>query len=672
MAELKQALFNYLAQRHFDLMPSDVHDRFEEYEKNGSFIGNMKEWKARFDGHPLSGLNTTITDSADWKKLYHTLQQTFQAMDANRKHPYAYGSDYNAATRDFIERYFGDNSKTFTTDSATGPAEHVFMDFASWLELNKANLAVPLGDAGVFTPEYKYDDFIKDIRDKKYNTNKDGFRDKLETLIQYVRYYHVNKDPSHLPLASAGVPRGVPDMNFAGLSTDSKDWYTIPNEALHISQLKTDYAEIFDKLLTDATIRKHFLAVAKEPVKGVLETAIAKTDYENKESDDYLPPMPLDEKNLRQKIEKWKNDTYENHFRRFFDHNRGARKYYSRQSQNIMKALDKAGIKPTDGLDGIVGKKDDSKLRSVVNQDPTTLKHFEWFIKQMETIKSEIPDAYEGALRNGHQLRHVVMLLISKTKKEDMAKAKTALEVLSVAKYGLTCSRTLDGVREATKDMSIFSNKDLSWNKNEGIRFITGAMDKAAGLAIRGVGLAATGIHNFIQHRRTKIGNDISKYKNLNDAYKKWQTEDAKGLANLQASNAIHHVAANLANIAAGGGASGRVIANDTDLEAAQTDWALMAPGPARDNLETDIKLYKDMSDRQKHEDNWREENPDVMSELVAHWNLLETYGKTHSFLLGSMKIKRDKMFEKDSAGKTKAQNIAEAYYREFGTLRAA
>lgn len=670
MADLKTALFNYLAQRHFDLMSSDVHDRFEEYDKNGSFISNMKEWKARFEGHPLVGLDTTITDPADWKKLYHALQQTFQAMNANKKHPYAYGSDYNAATRDFIERYFGDNSRTFTTDSATGPAEHVFIDFATWLENHKANLEIPLKDASVFTPEYKYDDFIKDIRDKKYNTNKDGFRDKLEALIQYVRYYQLNPDPSQLPVASAGGL--VPDMNFAGLPTDPKDWYMIPDEAIHISQLQVDYAEIFDKLLTDATIRKNFLAVAKEPVKGVLETAIAKTDYENKESDDYLPPMPLDKKNLRQKIEKWKKDTYENHFRRFFDHNRGARKYYSRQSQNIMKALDKAGIKPTDGLDGIVGKKDDAKLRSVINQDPTTRKHFEWFIKQMETIKSEIPDAYEGAFRKGDQLRRVVMQLIANTKKEDMDKAKTALEILSVAKYGLTCSRTLEGVIKATKDMSIFSDKDLSWNKNEGIRFVTGAVDKTAGLAIRGLGLAATGIHNFIQHRRTKIGNDISKYKNLNDAYKKWQTEDATRLANLRASNAIHHIAAYLANLAAGGGASGRVIANDTDLEAAQTDWTLMAPGPARDNLETDIKLYKDMSDRQKHEDNWRKENPDFMSELVAHWNLLETYGKTHAFLLGSMKIKRDKMFEKDSAGKTKAQNIAEAYYKKFGNLRAA
>lgn len=705
MADLKTALFNYLAHKHFDLMQPDVHDRFEEYDKNGSLTSNMKEWKTMFEGKPLVGLTTSITDPDDWKKFYHALQQTFQEMDANKKHPYAYGSDYNGATKDFIEKYFGDNSKTFTASKATPDVDKLLKNLGAFLEAHKADLKPRFTTnlSYVFNSDMSYEKFYDILKKGKFNdTSK--YRDQIETVIQYITTfgprpgYPMEPDDDKWPsslgytMTGPGATVNLTDVTLQGLHNGAaapnpnldKDnpntWYEIPDEALHITLLQTDYAEIFDTILTDATVRKHFLAVAKEPVKSVLETAIAKTDYENKESDDYLPPMPFEKKNLRQRIEKWRNDTYENHLRRFTNPSRGTRLFFSEQSQNIMKGFDKAGIKPTDGLDGILSKKDDAKLKSVIDKDPTTRKHFEWFIKMMTTIKELLPGKYESALRNGADLREVVMLLISMTKKEDFSKAMTALEILSVAKYGLSSSRTLNNLREATKDMSILSDKNLSWNKNnEGIQFVTKAMDKTAGLAIRGLGLAATGIHNFIQHRRTKIGNNISNHKNLNDAYKKWQKEDATRLANLRTSNATHNVTANLVSLAAGLGASGRVIANEADLEAAQTDWALMGPGTVRDNLEKDIKLYKEMSARQKQEDDWREKNPDYMSKLAAHWNMLETVSITHAFTLGSMKLKRDAMFKDETRtinGKTvtqsHAKHIADAYYAKFGSLRTA
>jgi hypothetical protein len=712
MAELKPALFEYLAHRHFDLMPSDVHDRFEEYDSNGSLIGNMKEWKNRFEGKPLLDL---ALDPGDWEKLYDACQQTFQEMDDNKTHEYAYGSDYNGATKEFIGRWFGDNSKTFTKSKATSDTDTVLKNLGIFLENNprlKPYFSTHL--PSVFGDSTAYEKFYKDLKKGKFNDNFE-FRQKVQSVIEYIKAYGPQEGSDEEPDVSLW-PGGIGYSMVGGhvsidkpelqaihglgpaphLNPDPDKWYVIPDKNDHITQFKTDYKNIFDTLLTDATIRKHFLAKAKSPVQEVLETAIAKTDYENKESDDYLPPKPLDEQNWRQKITKWKDDTYENHFRRFFEHGRGTRKYFSQYTQNIMKGFDKAGIKPTDGLDGILSKKDDSKLRSAIDKDPTTRKHFDWFIKSMERIKKEMPDAFSAALSNGNQLREIVIRLISTTKPEDVEKAKTALEILSTAKYGLLCSRTFNKFRDATKNAKFLNDPGYSWMKkgDSATAFIANA---ANGLLTSGMNMlagTATVAYNFIQHRRTKISNDLKKHKNLNAAYKKWETEDAKRHADLIASNAAHNVAGTLTDLDNPARTPGvapydkyktTIQINNTTIEAIKTAIQTERDAGKTDTdplpgygftigeAQNDVDLFDDAYTRQRHEDKWREENPDVMSDLAAHWNLMESYMKTHALGLGSMKIKRDAMFEVEAInGKTHAVNVADAYRKKFGKLRAA
>ena len=705
MADLKNLVHDYLAQRHFDLMPADVKDRFDQYDKLGSFTGHMKTWSEKYVGSPLNGLETTITDANDWEELYDSCQKAFQGMDAAKTNSTGYGSPYNNPTKDFINEWFGDDdSKVFTDSKPTPHVKTVFKDLGKFLKDNRSVLKSRFENKlpSVFNENMKYDTFCKKLEDGDFDKDKDGFRDKIESVVNYITNYgpqrgsEVPPDDEYWPsgtpvgydMAGPPGPGGGPTVlltsaELTALYTppfdkdDPKKWYEIPDKAKRIGWFKTNaYKKIFDKLLTSSTIRTKFLEKTgyNSVIKDALESAIADTDYENKESDDYVPPDPVDVKNFPQKVKKWKNDTYENHFRRFFDHNRGARVFYSPFSQNIMKGLDKAGVKPTEGLDGIINKKDDPKLRGVVDSDRVTKKHFDWFVKTMGTIKEQIPDAYEGALRNGHQLRQVAMYIITIAAKEgEAAKAKTALEVLSVAKYGLTMSRTYESLKEATKDMKIFSDDQLSWNKNEGLKFVTGAIDKTLGLAIRGAGLAATTIHNFIQHRRTKIGNNIGKYKHLKGEYEQWAKNDADKRANLVTENAKRNVTLKLTTLAAGSGLSGRVIANDADLELAKTDLGLMPPGPAHDDLEKDIKLYEDASKRHKLEtdpDEWRKDNPDTIHDLIAYWDMLESYGKTHSFALGSMKVKRENFLENWKKKTSEAQITADDYIKNFGSLR--
>ncbi len=703
-------------------MPADVADRFKEYQKISSFNGHMSTWNTKYFGQTIQTLNTTITDPDDWTKVYRSCQRAMQAMYENKNHSVGIGSDYNPATKGFIDKWCGPNSyKTFPLSTArTSPPNNVkatFNHLHAFLSAHTRELKP------IFTKQISdvfgdttYEKFLSDLQSGEYDKNPD-FRKKVKSVIDYIQWKgpkegspeapDVSDWPPNVGYNMAGAPAAVAVTDPAlqdilGISanplpSDQNDWYQVKDEAAHVDRFKVEYTKFFDELLTSGTFRSKFLEMADDPIKKALETAIKDTDYENKESDDFVPAKLEDSKHWDQKLKKWAKDTYENHLRRFTNPSRGTRLFFSPHSQNIMKAFDKAGIKPTDGLEGILAKKDNAKLRNVVNDDPQTKKHFDWFVKKMEELKAETPDDFEGALRDGDHLQRLVINLIIKASKEceydkgAQNKAMTALEVLSVAKYGLLCSRTLDRLNEATKDLKILSDDKLLGNKNKGIQFVTKAADQTLKLAIRGAGLMATGIRNFIQHRKTKIGKDIGKYENLNAAYKNWQTEDNKrhtDLINGNVANRVTETLTELNNPARVIGAPGTsykttVQINDETLENVKTNLenartagvAVVAPyGCNIDDLQNDIELYESATERQKHADKWRDENPDVIHNLVAYWDMLESVGKTHAFTLGSMKVKRDAML-KDFNFKNKtsiAQQQAWDYIGQYGDLRTA
>ena len=127
----------------------------------------------------------------------------------------------------------------------------------------------------------------------------------------------------------------------ATLNSDPDNWYEILDLKKHIEWFQTDYVKLFDEILTNSVIRAKFLEKAEDPIAVALQTAITDTDYENKESDDFVPVKLTDSKNWYQRLKKWKNDTYENYFRRFTNPSRGTRLFFSPHSQNIIKGFDK-------------------------------------------------------------------------------------------------------------------------------------------------------------------------------------------------------------------------------------------------------------------------------------------------------------------------------------------
>jgi len=678
---LKQKLFDYFAQRHFDLMTPEQRARFDDYAKNEDFLGHMKHWNDNYKGAMLPDLLSAAVAGAanahqltpnEWEELYDAFQETFQSLDASKTPSVGFEGPYRKETLDFIKKYFGDSSKTFTTTSATPATETVFRDLETFLRTNRGALEMPFKTnmQNIFKDDFTYDKLLSNLNSKKYNSNL-KFRRQLESIIEYIDYYQNYPDASYLPTA---VPTGRTPariVNLTGLDPDHSKWYAISNKRRHINQFKSDFSEIFDTLLTKSSVRANFLDKAPDKISEPLTKAIELTDYENKDSKDYLPAKYPDEKNWMQKFEDWKDDTYEDYLRKFTNPSRGTRIFFSPWTQNIIKAFDKEKIKPTDGLKGILDKSKNILDRLKSSKNATD--HFKWFTDTIEKLQSAgMGKAIEGALRNGAQMRHLVSGIIAEAVEQGKIKeAKTALEILSVAKYGLSSSRTMNAINKT--DMTIFSDKGLSWNKNDGIKMVTSAFDKTIKMGVQTAGYAATAAYNFIQHRRTKIGNDIRNNPVLKKAHDKWETENQQALQNKQNENRRMHVDMKLDALAHGNGLSGRTIANDTDLRNAETALATLTAGtPAYDDLKSDIDLYKDSKSRKDAVTNWANDHKDQYKELIAYWDMLESVGKSHSFTLGSMSVKRKAYLKDFARGTSQAQNDFNAYLARYGNLRTA
>ncbi|MBR5354519.1 MAG: hypothetical protein IK122_00140, partial [Alphaproteobacteria bacterium] len=431
---LKQKLFDYFAQRHFDLMTPEQRARFDDYAKNEDFLGHMKHWNDNYKGAMLPDLvydtaaNTNdhkLTDD-EWEELYDAYQETLQNMDVEKIPSIGFDSDYKKATKDFIAKWFGSfaDGKVFIPKEATAVATNILSPttptaalrpddvLADFLEAHpefkdifKRNLKETFSDIG-------YKDFIQGLKDKKYNSDT-KFRSKVLEVVGYIRDYGPRAGyqapsrsvwPENVGYTSRDLgdgtfvvndtrPPATPTSPIKVLTdiyanSDTDKWFEIPpaNRDECIRRFKDHYTEIFDTLLTKSKVREHFLAQTNNSiiVKPLTE-AIKQTDYENKDSKDYLPAKYPDEKNWMQQFEDWKNDTYEDYLRKFTNPSRGTRIFFSPWSQNIIKAFDKVKIKPTDGLEGILAKKDDIAKKLVTSKNSTD--HFKWFTDTVEKLK---------------------------------------------------------------------------------------------------------------------------------------------------------------------------------------------------------------------------------------------------------------------------------------------
>lgn len=509
---MENFLLQYFMQLRFNEMPVEVRAKFDDYAKNDDFRGHMKEWKKRLldangQTKPLPDPNGPDyhLDDKEWENLFKEFQKAFRKMDANRKsftNDIDFGID-NEKVKGFLDEYFG-FGRLFDKVTASQAAEQQIQELKKLLDDNQSLFTVKLGEWGVIS----YKDLKDGLKDKKYNSDSE-FQDKLKLIAQYLGYY---KDDLGLSRYSFNeIERG-----FDGGAIDLQK----------LSDFKSEYDILLRRLAGDEKIRNAF---PSDKIKTAFDTAKQYIAYDDKNSPDYIPPKRNDEITPLQCISEWADETYADIFEKYVKF-KGDRLYFSPNAKNIVAAIHKAKVKPTDGIKGVLDKAGDIE-KGLLYKSPKATDHFKWFTKTMGELSSTMPKAFAGALRNGRQMRALIeeMIMIA-VRDGKVDEAKTAMEVLSVIKYGYTTSKIMDTLGK--EKLSIFSDGKLSWNKNEGMKFVTTALDKSIKTAFMGIGYGITMAGNAINLSGSKFKGHRGRLKNKQS---EWETQNANDKAAMDA-----------------------------------------------------------------------------------------------------------------------------------------
>ena len=479
----------------------------------------------------------------------------------------------------FVKKWFGPG-RIFQSTTASDETEKALGALAVFLKTEEGKT---LGDTlkrssqlrDVFSGELTFDAFVKKLEAGEYNKDL-KFRKKVNDVVAYISQYmpqpgenapYKSNWPAGLGYASeqndytgyyrvTKITGALKDLHKYFDSNNQSSWINKETEEDRfkfsgtkkedlVKLFKKNYKPLLDTLVTgEKKIREEFQKHDQGTgslISTKLTEALKDTDYDNKESKDYIVPKQTEERNFVDRIKKFKDDTYDNYIKQFLEPRYGAHVYHTTYARTVGEAFDKVGIKPSGGIDGILAKKDDIIKEINKKAAGKALKHFNWFCTTMEEIKKSIPKAYNDALRNPHQMRAVVTQVILKalkTKPYDDGEAKTAMELLALTRYGVMASRFREGLSEGLKGATLFSDDKLSWNKNEGIKFVTGAVDTSLKFGLKALALGGTVGYNLVKNRfKRKFGKDISGNEDLAAAYKTWKENDKKAF-NAEVENA--------------------------------------------------------------------------------------------------------------------------------------
>lgn len=707
MDNVKDFIEKYCKILHLANMPANVRARFDKYAENKDFTKDMDKWPDL--------LNAELPELSDAKlrNLYNLFQAVFENMAQNKKD----FADKKAVNTFFNEWYGDSDDKLFRMSEPVTGVEARIDDFVKKV-LDNPNPVLKNQLSDIFTGKHdsyriipdgmKYDEFVEKVKKGEYKTSRQ-FRDVLLATINHAQTYSAGHyGSSYWPAGMPPYDVTKPEPGVPALDADiGNTWFRTTYNPGFKSHIKT----IFNKLLTSSAVREEFKNYDyKGTISGQVQKAITGTDYANKESKNYVPPVYEDQKNVLERIDDKLNKFKENHIDPWTNVLRGTRRYFSPFARNVIEAVasvkikGKDGkthkIKPTDGLKGILDNAETikGKLKEKTNKG---FEQFDWFAGKLKTYSEKMPKAFEGAFRNPKKMRAIVsQIIVDAVNDNKVAEAKTALEVLSTMKYGIMHSRTVDALK--AEDMTVLSDKDLSWNKYEGVRFVTRAMDKTAKFAILGAGriVAATwnqfGFRNNLKFR--------GKAKTLEKAHKNWQDQNSVDDTNTALTGLNASMRANKRDITRARkdikdalGVSGKRWSKkmlDDLNDKINNDIDLLNNGLVADPLamQAQIKSHQDLL--QKYNDlqfgdktlkaqkaklennaqNWDKEHTDKYMELMAFWDMVESFWKSHQLTFAANKMRDNFLKERDDANyldangkpRSKAKKISDEYLAKY------
>ncbi len=515
--EMNDFLLRYYMQLHFNSIPPENFATFSKYLKNNDFSGNMKEWatnlmtpneNGQLEQRELPDPVSELSD-AEWDKLFNAFQNAFRGMYVNKK-----SFEDNPKATAFLNEYFGNpDTHLFSNGHANEMAEQQIETLKELLSDNSLRPTISfyikdiLKDSGL-----SYAAVLTNLNKKQYNTDL-NFQSVLKQIASYMSYYIHNDET----LAKSKYK----DSDFSAIESGFEDT-SVNTDKLEF--FKRNYKTLLNTLHNEPKVYEVFKQFDNGKISKPLDKALSKVDYSNTESKDYLPPQREDELTPLQRIKGEISDTLEDYMGKYIKL-RGDRLYFSDSAKNIVKAIDGTKFKPTDGIGKILenAKNIQDNLRY---KSPRATEHFNWLTSTLTDLKNTMPKAFNGALKNGRQMKALIEELIIKAVRENkIDEAKTTMEVLSVIKYGYTTSKIMDALKQ--QDLTIFSDGSLSWNKHEGVQFVTKAFDKSIRAAFLGLGYAFTATGNAINLSGRKFNgknNRIQKHQQI------WQKNNQNGL----------------------------------------------------------------------------------------------------------------------------------------------
>lgn len=517
MANMNEFLLQYYMQRRFNTMPPEVRAQFDVYLASDDFRGNMKDWKSKLMHQDANGkwvendlpdpndaTGNFFLDDKEWTKFFNAFQDAFREMSASKD-----SFKDNAKATSFLNEYFGDPATHLFANAVANPTAESLIngDFKQFLTDHRNGLEIYLKQWGLVDSDFSYSDLLNGISSKKYNTAPD-FQKKLKTVAQYITFYVQQPDfQQALGLQGRQLP------NFTDIENGFDTSTVNPNK---LDYFKRNYKSLLNTLVTDSKVYDVFKLYDHGKISKHLETSVGKVDYANTDSKDYVPPKRSDELTPWQHLKDNVKDTWTDYMDKYIKL-RGDRLYFSNSAPLIFKALTGAKFKPTDGLDKLLSSAGDIK-KNLMYKSPRAVDHFDWMNKTLGELKNTMPKAFAGALKTGRQMKAIVSELVIKAVRENkMDEAKTAMEVLSVVKYGYTTSKIMDAL--GNEKLSIFSDGGLSWNKNQAVQFVTNAMDKSIKAAFMGVGYLITMGGNAIRLNGSKFNGKTGRIKGARDTW---------------------------------------------------------------------------------------------------------------------------------------------------------
>lgn len=542
-SKVKDFIESYAIHRHLYNMPPDVRKRFSKKMESKDYSGHHKYWPAYLENVDQDPPQFPyLTSDNLYEELYSMFQAAFENMSENRSDLEKAGKE--DTTLAFLDKWYG-TGKLFDSSKPVSGLEERLTHFADFLTRHASKLKLKiLSNASGLPEKFDYNNFISDLKKPDKYNDKD-FRAALNAVAGYVQANSTDENAVHYGAWPTGVPAydftSSQFINESGVTenvkklndTDPNKWFThVYNPAF-----KYRLPELFDKLVSSGTVFKDFTTYdssSPHPKSGTISKKIQSgldfTAWDKTDSDDYVKPKDDDEKNIWQRFEKAKEDFVANHIDPWTDMLRGRRRFFSPYARAIIEACGKVKtkdgkkIKPTDGLQGILDNKD--AILKKLGDDPKgkPASHFDWITKKLAVYADTYPKAFAGAFKNPRQMKKIVSaFIIDGLKESKVAQVKTALEMLSVMKYGMFSSKTMQELKKA--EFTFLSDKGLSWNKYEAPQMFTKVFDTTLKYGALTIGYGVAALRNKWFRDHTKFR---GKTKFLDKAHDKWKKDNKR------------------------------------------------------------------------------------------------------------------------------------------------